>query len=190
MTRKPNPSAVLALAKRPDGTTLDELTFLTGCEVSDLETVCAALLSEGGLIRRGSIYYTPAPKPEITMSPFARQILSDLRTAGNTGIEAGRSKIAGTADILAQFRARNLAVELEGGIYLSREIYDESVRQIVKGLSPGERFTVSAAKEKTGLSRKYLIPLLEQMERDGFSKRQNEFHIVMFRKKQETPVDD
>jgi selenocysteine-specific elongation factor len=46
------------------------------------------------------------------------------------------------------------------------------------GRSVGELLELSQAKEASGLSRKYLIPLLNRMEADGYLKREGDARRV------------
>ncbi|MCX6376939.1 MAG: SelB C-terminal domain-containing protein, partial [Armatimonadetes bacterium] len=46
------------------------------------------------------------------------------------------------------------------------------------GRTPGDRFSVPEAKERTGLSRKYTLPLLNRMEKDGLLSREQDARVV------------
>ena len=48
----------------------------------------------------------------------------------------------------------------------------------------GDTLTIAAAKSRTGLSRKYVIPLLNRMESDGLVRRSGNDRIVTARPEQ------
>ena len=48
----------------------------------------------------------------------------------------------------------------------------------MEGLSSGSMFSIPEAKDKTGLSRKYIIPLLNKMEEKGMVKREGDSRVV------------
>ncbi len=74
-----------------------------------------------------------------------------------------------------------LAVRLQGGIYLAVPAYRDLVSRILAGLAPGEAFAIAQAKERSGLSRKTLIPLLNRMAGDGLVRRADGHRIVLKR---------
>ena len=71
-----------------------------------------------------------------------------------------------------------LLVALEDGIYYPREMYDSLSALVLDGYSKGGRFTIPQAKARTGLSRKYVIPLLNKMEEEGRVKRDGNERVV------------
>ena len=70
-------------------------------------------------------------------------------------------------------------IALEGRIYYSAELYQQLLATILDGLAVGERFTINLARERTGLSRKYIIPLLNKMELDRWVRRDDTDRIVI-----------
>ena len=65
------------------------------------------------------------------------------------------------------------------GIFFSRAAWDECVEAILRGRKPGDRFSVPEAKERSGLSRKYILPLLNRMESKGLVKRSGDERVVV-----------
>ena len=70
-------------------------------------------------------------------------------------------------------------VALEGKIYYDAELYQSLIDAILSGLAEGDRFTIPEARERTELSRKYMIPLLNKMELDRWVRRDENDRIVM-----------
>jgi len=58
-------------------------------------------------------------------------------------------------------------VSLDGNIVFHKKIYEELTNSIMRLFDGRDKISISEAKEATGLSRKYLIPLLNRIERDG-----------------------
>jgi selenocysteine-specific elongation factor len=119
------------------------------------------------------------PQNEPKTSPFGRKLLDDLRHAGNTGLSPQKLKGAGVVKELKGLVKQGFAVSLEGPIYLSIETYELHTSAILDGRKLGETITVSDARNRTGLSRKYLFPLLNRMESDGLVKRDGDVRVVM-----------
>ncbi len=67
---------------------------------------------------------------------------------------------------------------LEDGIFYAKETYDLLAGELLAGRTSGDRFSVPEAKERTGLSRKYTLPLLNRMEKDGLLRREQDARVV------------
>ncbi len=70
-------------------------------------------------------------------------------------------------------------VPLEDGIFYAKETYDLLGAAILAGRAKGDRISIPEAKERTGLSRKYTLPLLNRMEKDGLLKRDGDVRVVL-----------
>jgi selenocysteine-specific elongation factor len=68
-------------------------------------------------------------------------------------------------------------VSLDGNIVFHKKIYEELTNSIMRLFDGRDKISISDAKEATGLSRKYLIPLLNRIERDGLIKRLGDFRV-------------
>ena len=86
--------------------------------------------------------------------------------------------------ICAQKELRHLArlgmaVSLDGNLFYAQETYQNLKEDLLKGFSPGDRFSIPQGKDKIGLTRKYMIPLLNKLETEGFVKRDGDFRVVL-----------
>jgi selenocysteine-specific elongation factor len=174
---------VLRLAAQPGGTRTAELagalagTLAGALDLPSLAAVVDALVAAGRLTSRGGLLFAGAD-PERSLSPFGRQLLADLRRAGGEGLEPKRLKIAGAQKEMATLARSGLAVSLDGAIYYAADTYRSLVAAILAGRTAGSLLELAAAKQASGLSRKYLIPLLNRMELDGWVKREGDARRV------------
>ena len=116
----------------------------------------------------------PDDAPEKRLSPLEKGLLAALRRAGRDGLEPRDLRYGGAAEGMERLDSLGLAVTLEGDagpIHWSRETYLELQAALLDGLRPGDLLPLARAKERTALSRKYLLPLLRRLERDGFLRR-------------------
>ena len=164
---------ILRLASPAGGAPLGELSSRLALEPEALSAVAAELERSGRLALRGGLAFLPA-NPEANLSPFARGLLGDLRRAGTAGLEPERLKIAGARKELASLARAGLAVSLDGAIFYSAETYRDLSRAVLAGRQVGELLQIAEARAASGLSRKYLIPLLNRMESDGYVKREGD----------------
>jgi selenocysteine-specific elongation factor len=109
---------------------------------------------------------------------MGRQLLQDLKAGGPQGLELSRLKAAGASKELRNLVRVGLAVSLDGSIYYDKESYIGLVRACLAGKTVGGTLTIAEAKARTQLSRKYVIPLLNRMESDGYVKRSGDERIV------------
>ena len=166
------------LAAAPGGLRIDELATKIRAESDVLQRLVAqGLVEQGDLTLRGGILF-PAGGQSPQVSPMGRQLLRDLQAAGTRGVELSKLKIAGARKELRNLVRTDLAVSLDGDIYYEKEIYLGLVRTCLADLELESTLTIGEAKTRTALSRKYIIPLLNRMERDGFVKRSGDDRIV------------
>jgi selenocysteine-specific elongation factor len=166
------------LAAAPGGVRIDELaTKLRGEPQALLRLVAAKLAEGGGLSLRGGILF-PAGAEAPPVSPMGRQLLRDLQEGGTLGLELSKLKISGARNELRNLVRADLAVALDGDIYYEKQVYLDLVRSCLADLEAGGILTIARTKERSGLSRKYVIPLLNRMERDGFVKRSGDERVV------------
>ena len=115
----------------------------------------------------------------------ARAALAEAaRGAGWEGVEpAALPARAGLAAALAERITRVLVAEGElrkvGDALLHRDRVDELKAEVRRRWPPGTRLDVSALKELTGLSRKYVIPLLEYLDREKVTRRSGADRVVL-----------
>ncbi len=119
------------------------------------------------------------PQNEPRTSPFGRKLLEDLREAGDRGLNPQRLKSAGVLKELKKLSKQGFAVSLGDLIFISAEVYNKHARTILGERKPGEEISVSEARNSTGLSRKYLFPILNRMETEGFVKREGNVRVVL-----------
>lgn len=166
------------LAAAPGGVRIDELATKIRAGSDVLQRLIArGLVEQGALnLREGILFPAGGQSPQV--SPMGRQLLRDLKAAGTRGLELSKLKIAGARKELRNLVRTDLAVSLDGDIYYEKEIYLSLVQTCLAGLEAGGTLTIGEAKNRTNLSRKYIIPLLNRMESDGFVKRSGDERIV------------
>jgi selenocysteine-specific elongation factor len=60
----------------------------------------------------------------------------------------------------------------------AKETCDAIAAEILAGRKSGDRFSVPEAKERTGLSRKFTLRLLNRMEKDDLLRREQDARVV------------
>jgi transcriptional regulator with XRE-family HTH domain len=142
-----------------------------------LDGAIARLESEGALIKSGSHWNSSVSARNLTQEES--EALARLTSAGKSGLEPGKSTPQIDARVLRALCSFGEAVPLDGGIYFAKSTFDECAQAILRGRKTGDRFGVPEAKERSGLSRKYILPLLNRMESKGLVKRLGDERVVV-----------
>jgi len=112
-----------------------------------------------------------------------RGLLDAARAAGLEGLDPSRSAPAGTDARLRERVARLLvsegALRRVGDALVLGEALDALKAEVRRRWPSGARLDVGAFKELTGLSRKYVIPLLEYLDREKITRRSGADRVVM-----------
>jgi selenocysteine-specific elongation factor len=133
-----------------------------------------ALEGNASISRQGDLYFLPARKPKAVElgSPLARRIAEFIRAAGGTA--PGRAELLeAVKGVSADPKAVEKVVEglaRAGEIVRVKELLFDGAalrgieERVVAFLAKQGEITVPEFKEMTGLSRKYIIPLLEHFD--------------------------
>ena len=131
------------------------------------------------LFLSNGLCFSKPPGENQELSPLALKIMREIDAAGLAGFDSTRTGIEGGQKELKTLVRLGMVVPLEGGICSGRSTYDRLSAAVLQGRSAGDRFSIPEAKERTGLSRKYMIPLLNRMEKDGVLKRDGDVRVVL-----------
>lgn len=130
---------------------------------------------------------TPAPSVQ------AKAFLSGLLYSGEPGFDESAAGTRNTPGmdvktlalarqnekkIISELCTLDLLISLDGGLFMPVSRYFEYVASVLGSRSAGSTIGIQEAKSATNLSRKWVIPLLVRMERDGYLKRSGDTRIV------------
>jgi selenocysteine-specific elongation factor len=133
-----------------------------------------ALEGNAAIARQGELHFLPARKPKAVElgSPLARKVAEFIRAAGDTA--PGRAELLEAVNsVAADPRAVEKVVDglaRSGEIVRVKELLFDGAalrgiqEKLVAFLAKRGEVTVPEFKEMTGLSRKYIIPLLEHFD--------------------------
>ncbi len=141
------------------------------------EAATARLESEKAITKNGAVWTIPGATRNL--SPEEKAVLARLTAAGKTGLEPGKTAPQTDARALKALCSFGEAMPLDSDLFFSRAAFDDCVAAILRGYKAGDRFTVTDAKERSALSRKYILPLLNRMENRGLVKRSGDERVVL-----------
>jgi selenocysteine-specific elongation factor len=161
---------IVDLVGQPAGMSALELAGKLRVDTDALRTMLDSLVQRKTLSARGSLFFAAAAEGA-ALPPAAARLLAEILAKGRTGWE-------GTHPELNTLVRLGRVVPLEDGIFYAKETYDLLAGELLAGRARGDRFSVPEAKERTGLSRKYTLPLLNRMEKDGLLRREQDARVV------------
>ena len=126
-----------------------------------LDAPSKATLGARGVVGSGS-----------ALDPATKAAEKSLRLAGSAGFEGGNKEV----DRLC---ALKLAIPLDRTLFVHVEVYKSLVARALAGKKSGDRIDIAEAKTRTGYSRKYILPFLNRLERDGWVKRDGDARVVL-----------
>jgi selenocysteine-specific elongation factor len=110
-------------------------------------------------------------------------LLTRAREAGLAGIDSSRPALAGGDARLADRVVRVLLAEGRlrrvGDTVVDASVLDELKAEVRRRWPPGNRLDVAGFKDLTGLSRKFVIPLLEYLDRERVTRRTGNDRLVL-----------
>ena len=167
---------ILETAKKSQaGFTVEEIDASVPVKVR--QDILKKLCAENKLAGEGSTYKQAGSGD--TLSKTAQQLLQLALKAGFDGIEIDKIQLPQVRKDARDLVKLGKLVVLEDFLHYHREFYDKAAAAILKGKKAGDIITISDARTATGLSRKYVIPLLNVLEKTGKVKRNENDRIVL-----------
>jgi len=168
------------MASKSGGVTRAE--FLQGGQVPD--TVDHYLIERAlvtyQITQHDQVYLSPEQVDgKYELSKLGKKIMKQLENTHDRGVQLKEITDEGARGELRNLIRIDKVVPLEGDIYFSRDRFDEIVKRILCGRKTGDVFSIPEAKECTGLSRRYIIPLLNKMEEKHMVKRDGDSRVVL-----------
>ena len=167
------------LCSRPGGVSTVEVLHSRDLPEVVKKELIREKLDSGEIVLRGNILLTPEQLSAHTeLSPLGEKILRMLSRQKNKGLQLKNIREEGAKTELRNLIRIGKIIELEEEIFFSSGYFYKLTHLILEGLETGDVFSIPEAKEKTGLSRRYVIPVLNKMESLGMVKRRGDNRVV------------
>jgi selenocysteine-specific elongation factor len=170
---------VIKLASRAGGVSKAEYFQALHLPLTLKESLVDEALKTNNIVQKDQILISREQlEGEESLSPQAKKLLDMLHTQYTKGVQLKDITEPGAKKDLRNLARIGKVVALEGDIYFSTDTFHALARDILEGHTTGSSFSIPEAKERTGLSRRYIIPLLNKMEEKGMVKRDGDIRIV------------
>ncbi len=117
---------------------------------------------------------------EITLNNSQKILLEKLKKEDLNGLDEKtiRTFTNGMKNIKV-LSASKKAVYLDEGIYYHIDVYNRIKKLILQNTKTNDIITIASVRDKTGLSRKYVLPILNALEREKLVRREGSERIVL-----------
>lgn len=144
-----------------------------------LKTDILQLLCSQNKLEKNAHRYLLRGKNSQTLSANAQKILALALKAGTVGIEVDKLQVPQAKKEVRDLVLLDKLILLENFLYFHKDVYNAVCAKIMAGKKSGDVITISEARERTELSRKYIIPILNLLEKEKKVKRSENDRIVL-----------
>ncbi|MFD1802540.1 selenocysteine-specific translation elongation factor [Mixta tenebrionis] len=107
-----------------------------------------------------------------------QMLLDEINTAGKLCFSAVQHERPRLVQQLKALTEKKYIVPMDDKLFIAREHYQALLEAVFHGCNPGELLSIADVRQRTGLARKQVIPLLNRMERDGWVRREGDLRRV------------
>ena len=165
------------IIKKNAGLNLKEIADAAGADINITKIIIRGIQKNINIIEKEGKYFVSDSVSAETLTDDKKRILSLLKAKGAEGMELDKIKDSALTAKLKELVKLGFAVILDGNIIYHLETYNGLKSRIISLFDTRESITIADAKECTNLTRKYLIPLLNKIEHDGFVKRLGDLRV-------------
>lgn len=170
--------AVLKRTSTAGGVTIDKLTGQIKSDKKLIFQIVDELSSDEILVKRDGYLINTTGDLRKNLSPIAGKLLTDLENEKNEINLLNISNPLFSETYKALGRMGLLRI-LSDEIIIGDGHFNELKKSILEDLDEGDELTFTGVKETMQLSRRVLIPLLEELDAEGYFKRDGERRIVL-----------
>ncbi len=138
------------------------------------DALAGRVASDGPLLRLTSHQVTLSPEHQAARD----RALGTLRAAGLAPPALKELVASHGADLVAALGDGGEIVKVSADIAFARDPFEDAKKAIAQAIGDHGPLTASRIRELLGMSRKYLIPLLEHLDATGFTKRSGDVRVL------------
>ncbi|MCU0848382.1 MAG: selenocysteine-specific translation elongation factor [Spirochaetes bacterium] len=167
--------SLTAMVEKGSGLNIRELSDSAGIDV-DLCRILVELAGDSWIEKDGK-YFSSKNISEDDLSADRKDLLDGVYEKGAAGVEIDRLADDPIKKKIRELVRLGFLVSLDGNIVYHKKTYEGMKKNVMALFESRDKLTVPEAKDATGLSRKYVIPLLNKIESEGLIKRLGDFRI-------------
>lgn len=149
------------------------------------DILIAKLVNDAKVVREGSIVTVAGHKPTIAAGQEAlaakvKALFEKERTNPPTRKDLA-TLVPGSEKVVRFLCEQKVLVELPEGVLLQREHYESARQQIIDYLKDNGNISIPKIRELLGLTRKYILPLVNKLDEEGVTRRDGDDRVLVER---------
>ncbi len=159
------------------GLNASELADKTGIALDVVKLLLPAVVHSSPVVEKEGRYFSGASITADTLPPDKKKTLDSLAAAGKEGMELERLADEKVKSAVRDLLRLGFAISLDGDIVYHRDTYEALKTSVIALFDGKDKISIPEVRDATGLSRKYIIPLLNRIETDGLIRRIGDFRM-------------
>ena len=147
----------------------------TGCPPPFGDEVLRLIASRGDVVQDGPTYRLPNHRVELSNEQIAiRERLLELLDAtpfSPPDLDPAARSAGATPELVRALQTGGELVALSDRVAYTAAALEQAARQLTELYHQSGAFTAAMARERLGTTRKYVVPLLEELDRRGITRR-------------------
>ena len=166
-----------ATIKNHPGLNIKEISSHVQADIELCRLIIPSVLKSNPIAEREGRFIWETAGVSENLPKDKKNVLNDALKKSTEGVELDKIKDESFKRNVRELITLGHLVSLDGNIIYHQQVYDDKKKAIMGLFESRDKISISDAREATGLSRKYLIPLLNRIEREGKIKRLGDFRI-------------
>lgn len=168
---------IIERASKAHGVPLQSAKYIENYPTELIETIITSLITQQLIVLcEGSLLIASHEKAEL--SKRAHELYIEIEKCGYMGYPVKSLNKSDKEHIGCLLRNKQIII-IDSSFILLTSIYKKIISSIIDTFHMNGSFSIADAKTILGLSRKYMIPLLNQIERDGYIMRMGDIRKVI-----------
>ena len=140
------------------------------------------MVEQGKIVRSGDSVALSTHKPRLSSNQEELiSIIQELfaeNPANPLTLQELTSKIPDSEEVIHFMCRQNILVELPEGVLFDAKQYQHIRKKVIAFLEQNGRISIQDLRSLTGFSRKYLLPILLSLDREGITRREGDVRIL------------
>jgi selenocysteine-specific elongation factor len=163
--------------KEKVGLNIKELSDSSGISPEICKELMPRVMEDNTIVEKDGRYFSGDSITEETLPKESRKLLDEILKNSTAGIELNKEQNDLRKKTIKELIRMDFLISLDGNIIYHRDIYNSLKEKIMDLFATMEKISISDARDAIDISRKYMLPLLNRIERDGLLKRVGDFRI-------------